>query len=242
MSDPVLAAVIAAVATLVATIMQMRASIAREAAARSSSSSARKKSRAPMLFTFVVLIAAASGGFAFSQWINADQRVANVELQNGMKERITELDRTATQLMQARAVARAEIEAQSLRHLGSTGVVSLAVLPPCRPAAALASGAVGTPPPASACTESEATAVNLCASIPATATVAEVELYTRPVESDAPWSAARAQPGQELDHARFASSVTEASDSETTKLVCQAFSHWASDKARTARMVVHFRL
>jgi len=242
MSDPVLAAIIAALATLVATIMQLRASFAREAAARSSAGSSRRKSGAPMLLIFVVLIAAASGGFALSHWITADQRVANVELQNGMKERITELDRTATQLTQARAAERAEIETHTLRQIGSKGVVSLAALAPCRPAASLAAGAVGTPQPAAGCTESEATTVTLCASIPANATVAELELYTRPAESDTPWSAARVQPGQELDHARFAPSVTEASDSETTKLVCQAFSHWASDKARTARVVVHYRL
>jgi hypothetical protein len=240
MSDPVLAAIIAALATLVATIMQLRASFAREAASRSSSGSSRRKSRAPMLLIFVVLIAAASGGFALSHWITADQRVANVELQNGMKERITELDRTAAQLAQARAAERAEIETETLRRIGSTGVVSLAAVAPCRPAAALAAG--GTPQPTTGCTEAEATTVTLCASIPANATVAEVELYTRPVESDTPWSAARVQPGQELDHARFAPSATESSDSETMKLVCQAFSHWASDKARAARMVVHYRL
>lgn len=242
MSDPVLAAIIAALATLIATVAQLRATFAREAAARASSGSSRRKSRTPMALIFVVLIAAASGGFALSHWITADQRVANVELQNGMRERITELDRTAAQLAQARVGARAEIEAETLRQIGAMGVVTLAAVPPCRPAAVLAAGTIGAPQPVGSCTESEATTITLCAPIPATATVSEVELYTRPVESDTPWSAARVQPGQELDHARFAPSVTESGDSETSKLVCQAFSHWASDKARAARMVVHYRL
>ena len=119
MSDPVLAAIIAALATLIATVAQLRATFAREAAARASSGSSRRKSRTPMALIFVVLIAAASGGFALSHWITADQRVANVELQNGMRERITELDRTAAQLAQARVGARAEIEAETLRQIGS---------------------------------------------------------------------------------------------------------------------------
>jgi hypothetical protein len=240
MSDPVLAAVIAAAATLVATIMQLRASLAREAAARSASGSSRRKSKAPMALLFVVLIAAASGGFALSHWLTADERNAKVELKKEMDAHMAELDRTTRELAEVRSGVRAEAEAERIRQMGEAGVVSLAAIGPCHPAtsAAPAPGSTGA---AASCSESEATTVALCAPIPIHATVSEVELYTRPVDSETPWSAARVQPGQEADHARFATSTSEIPDGDTTKLVCQTFSQWGSDRARAARMVVHFK-
>src|SRR6266850_622704 len=226
MPDSVLAATIAAAATLVATIMQLRASLAREAAARSGSGSSRRKSRAPMALLFLILIAAASGGFALSHWLTADERIAKVELKKEMDAHMAELDRTAKQFAEARSGVRAELEAETLRQIGAAGVVSLAALAPCRPAAPLVAATGSSPAPA-ACTESEATTVTLCVSIPVRSSVSDVELYSRPVDSDAPWSTVRVQPGQEIDHARFATAPSEIPDSDTTKLVCQGFSHWA---------------
>ncbi len=241
MSDPVLAAIIAALATLVATIMQLRASFAREAAARASSGGSRRKSRAPVALLFVVLIAAASGGFALSHWLTADERIAKVELKKEMDEHMAELDRTTRELAEVRSGVRAETEAEQLRVAGINGVVSLAAVGPCHPATAGATTAgPGAAPPA--CTENEATTVTLCASVPVHATVSEIELYSRPIDANTPWAATRVQPGQEADHTRFATSTAEIADGDSAKLVCQNFSQWASDQARAARMVVHYKL
>jgi hypothetical protein len=240
MSDPVLAAFIAATATLIATIMQLRASFAREAAARSASGSSRRKSRAPIALLFVILIAAASGGFALSHWLTADERIAKVELKKEMDEHMAQLDRTTRELADVRSGVRSQIEADQLRELGAAGVVSLAALGPCHaPARAVAADASSTPP--ASCAESEATTITLCASIPIHATVSEIELYTRAIGADVPWSAARVQPGQEADHSRFATSTSETADGESTKLVCQNFSQWSSEQSSVARMVVHFK-
>lgn len=240
MSDPVLAAIIAAAATLVATVLQLRASFAREAAARSGSGGSRRKSGAPMALLFVVLIAAASGGFALSHWLTADERIAKVELKKEMDEHMAELDRTTRELADVRSGVRTEIEARQLRELGAAGVVSLAAVGPCH-AATAALTAASTPAPPATCTESDATTVTLCASIPVHATVSEIELYTRAADSDAPWSASRVQPGQEQEQSRFATSTSEIADSESSKLVCQNFSHWSSEHGRAARMVVHYK-
>lgn len=240
MPDSVLAAFIAASATLVATIMQLRASLAREAAARSSSGGGRRKSRAPIALMFVVLIAAASGGFALSHWLTADERIAKVELKKEMDQHMAELDRTTRELAEVRSGVRSQIEADQLRELGAAGVVSLAAIGPCHaPAQAVPVAAPSTVP--ASCAESDATTITLCASIPIHATVSEIELYTRAIDADVPWSGARVQPGQEVEHSRFATSTSETADGESTKLVCQNFSHWASDRARVARMVVHFK-
>jgi hypothetical protein len=241
MSDPVLAAIIAALATLVATVMQLRASFAREVAARAASGSSRRKSRVPTTMLVLVLLASASGGFALSHWLTADERIAKTELQKELQARISELDRTASELAQTRSGVRADHEAERLREIGIAGVVSFAAVGPCRPASTQAASA-GAADASASCTEAEATTVTLCTPIPATATVSEVELYTRAADATTPWSAARAQPGQEVDRARFAPTTTETPDGDSTKLVCEAFSHWASDHARVARMVVHYRI
>jgi len=240
MPDSVLAATIAAAATLVATIMQLRASLAREVAARSGSGSGRRKSRAPLALMFVILVAAASGGFALSHWLTADERIAKVELKKEMDQHMAELDRTTRELAEVRSGVRSQIEADQLRELGAAGVVSLAAVGPCHaPAQPLpASTSSAT---AATCSESEATTITLCASVPIHATVSDIELYTRAIDADVPWSAVRVQPGQEVDRSRFATSTSETADGESTKLVCQNFSQWSSDQARVARMVVHFK-
>ena len=240
MPDSVLAATIAAAATLVATIMQLRASLAREAAARGGSGSGRRKSRAPIALVFVILIAAASGGFALSHWLTADERIAKVELKKEMDEHMAELDRTTRELAEVRAAVRSQIEADQLRELGAAGVVSLAAVGPCHvPAQPIPVAASSTAP--ASCAESDATTITLCATVPIHATVSDIELYTRAIDADVPWSSARVQASQENDHSRFATSTSETADGESTKLVCQNFSHWATDRARVARMVVHFK-
>ena len=63
MSDSILAAIIAATATLSASLLQLRFSIARELAARAQGPVGRKKSRAPFIVLFVMVGAAAVAGF-----------------------------------------------------------------------------------------------------------------------------------------------------------------------------------
>ena len=62
MSDSILAAIIAATATLSASLLQLRFSIARELAARAQSPGNRKKSRAPFIVLFVMIGASAVAG------------------------------------------------------------------------------------------------------------------------------------------------------------------------------------
>jgi len=96
--------------------------------------------------------------------------------------------------------------------------------------------------PARPCTEAEASPMTLCASIPASANVTEVALFSRAADSSAPWSASRYLPGQESGEARFAPSYSESTPEPGTRLVCQGFAHWASDHARIVRMVVRYSL
>ncbi len=82
--------------------------------------------------------------------------------------------------------------------------------------------------------------MTLCATIPEDATITEVELYTRPAQSDTPWSTSRVLAGQESGQARFAEKYVEGSEAPGTKQVCQGFAQWSTEHARVARMVVRY--
>jgi len=249
MSDGVLAALIAAGATILAAFLQLKASFA-QVASRARTTSTRGKSRLPQLVIATMLVGAAVGGFALSQWIAEHRRAAQEIVTAELRERIAQMGRTQSRL----TGAYDEIEASVLRNIGLQGVVVMASVPPCRPAhagaAALAAGmaaasdlsAAQTSGAPGRCTEADASPVTLCATIPAAATVNDVELYVRAAESDAPWSASRVTPGQEAEQARFAAEPTEIADNATAKQVCERFVQWSTAHGRVARVVVRYTL
>jgi hypothetical protein len=259
MSDGVMAAIIAACATVFASFLQIRASFTKEVAGRAFPSSKGRKSRAPLMFMILMLGGAAVGGFALSQWLMENERAMQNALQQEMQARIASLTKSESQLADSRNGARAEIEAGILKRLGLEGVVVVATVAPCKvpllvntPTLASrtdtpAPGATTTQPAtpgaaASSCTETDASPITLCASVPMGATVTEVELFVRPTESDIPWTNARVTAGVEAEQARFSEKPTEVPDSAQTKQVCELFSNWSSDRARVARMLVRYSL
>ncbi len=251
MSDSILAAIIAATATLSASLLQLRFSIARELAARAQSGGNRRKSRAPFVVLFVMVGASGVAGFALSQWLTENERVTQGTLEHELQARVDDLSRTASQLELTRAGARAEIEMGVLRKLGTDGVVVMTTVGPCRPALVVSAPGTTSPPGVSAetatpatpaCTETEASSVTLCATIPTNATVSEVELFTRLAEAETPWSSSRLTPGQEAGQARFAEKYVESPEGPGMKQICQGFAHWSTEHARIARMVVRYTI
>jgi hypothetical protein len=136
------------------------------------------------------------------------------------------------------------------------GVVVMATVGPCKPplmlnTPALAASAGETSAqmpsqpataaaPSSTCNEAEAIPITLCATIPAAATLADVELATRVAGTDTAWMAARVVPGQEFEQTRFADKPVEVADGATTKQVCEGFVQWSTEHARVARMLVRY--
>ena len=230
MSDGVLAAIIAASATVFAALLQLKASFTH--AARARATNARSKSRLPQLVIAAMLVGAGVCGFALAQWIADHQRAAQALVTAELRARIEQMSRAEGQL----TGAYGEIETSVLRNIGLQGVVVMASLPPCKPASvatpsladstADASDAPAAPPastPLGGCTEAEASPVTLCATIPAAATVNDVELYVRPANSEVPWTANRVTPGQEAAEARFGAEPIEIADDATAKQVCERF-------------------
>jgi hypothetical protein len=249
MTDSVLAAIITATATVCVSLLQLRFSLGKNGGTRVQAAGDRRKGRGPFAILFVIITASAVGGFALSQWLTENERVSQSTLQHELQDRVDQITRTANQLEQTRAGVRAEIEAGVLRKLGSDGVVVMATVGPCRPSLVVSPPGTATPPgvtgetaqpAAPACTESEASAVTLCATIPENATITEVELYTRLVQSETPWSTSRVMAGQESGQARFAEKYVEGAEAPGTKQICQGFAHWSTEHARVARMVVRY--
>jgi hypothetical protein len=249
MSDPVLAAIITATATICMSLLQLRFSLGKDGGARVQAAGGRRKGRGPFAVLFVIIIASAVGGFALSQWLTENERISRNVLQHELQDRVDQITRTANQLEQTRAGARAEIEAGVLRKIGTDGVVVIATVGPCRPSLVVSPPGAATPPgvtgesaqpAAPVCTESEASTVTLCATVPANATITEVELYTRPAQSETPWSTSRVMAGQENGQARFAEKYVEEPEAPGSKQICQGFTHWSAEHARVARMVVRY--
>jgi hypothetical protein len=232
-------------------LLQLRFSLGKDLGGRVQVSSGRRKGRGPFAVLFVIIIAAAVGGFALSQWLTESERVAQNVLQHELQDRVDQITRTANQLEQTRAGARAEIEQAVLRKIGSDGIVVMTTVGPCRPSLVVGPPGAGSPPGVSAettqqptpvCTESEASGVTLCATIPAGATITEVELYTRLADADTPWSTSRVLAGQESNQSRFSEKYVEGPESPGTRQVCQGFAYWSTEHARVARMVVQYSI
>jgi len=258
MSDGVLAAIIAACATVFTSFLQLRATFGKDVASRAFPTSGRRKSRMPLLFVFLMLGGAAVGGFALSQWLMEHERSMQNELLQELQARVTTLTRSESQLAETRNGARADIEAGVMRRLGLEGVVVLATVAPCKPPLVLNTPALSSPhpggesavqvpspapttnPPASTCTEADASPITLCATVPMNATVTELELFVRAAETDTPWSTSRVVPGAETDQARFSEKPFEIPDGAQTKQVCEGFASWSTERARVARMLVRY--
>lgn len=150
MYDGVLAAIIAAGATVFGSFIQLRTSLAKEFSAKGRSTSTRKASHVLLTLLLVLLLAAAVGGFALAQWVYANERAAQQALVRDLRGRIGDLTQYKNDIEQSRLQLRSVIQTDVLRQIGSDGVVVLATAAPCRPPAAgsrVATAIAGAPAP-----------------------------------------------------------------------------------------------
>jgi len=237
LSEPLMASMIGALATVAAALVQLRISWRREIRERERGQPITKKTRrGPVIFIFVLAAAAAVGGFALSQYFVSLREGDRDSLRADLQSKLSEINATAMRLEQARTNEREQIETGTRRadaqRLGEEGATASVVVGPCLqvvPGARLE------------CTERSAVRVTVCATVPASATVKEVQLYVRTEDSKQPWQEARVQAGQDAGQARFAEKLTERPDGDA-KQVCQRFANWSGEKSRIARIVVKYAL
>jgi len=235
LSEPITAAMIGALATVAGALVQLRISWRREMKERERGQPITKKTRrGPVIVVFALLVAAAVGGFALSQYFVSLREGDRDSLRADLQSKLSEINATATRLEQARTNERRQIETEIQRadasRLGEEGAAASVVVGPCKPEGAK-----------QACTEQSAPRIALCARVPAAASVKEVQLYIAFENSKQPWQESRVQPGQEAGEARFAEKFSERPDGDA-KQVCQRFANWSGEKSRIARILVKYAL
>jgi hypothetical protein len=238
-SEPLIAAMIGATATVITALVQLRLSWRKELRERERAQPITKKSRrGPVMAVVVLMIAAAVGGFALSQYFVSLREGDRDALRSDLQSKLSEINATALRLEQARTSERKLIETEVQRadasRQGEEGTAASVVVGPCKP-----EGAPGARQP---CTEQSALRITVCARVPAAATVREVQLYVRSEDSKQPWPESRVQPGQDAGEARFADKFSERPEDDAAKQVCQGFANWSHDKSRLARIVVKYAL
>lgn len=242
LTDPIIAAaLIGAAGTVLTALVQLRMSWRRELKDRERGQPITKKTRrGPVFAVFVLMIAAAAGGFFLSQYVLSLREEDRDTLRAELHTQLAEISASATRLEEARLYEREEVEAGALRaeaaRRGEEGVAASALVGPCKPEGAPSAGQ------RTSCGEQGAVRVAVCVRVPASATVSEVQLYTRFEDSQQPWAESRVQAGQDAGQAKFVEKFFERPDGDAAKLVCHAFANWSGEKARLARILVRYSL
>ena len=237
-SDPVVsAALIGASGTVLTALVQLRISWRREMKERERGQPITKKTRrGPVMAVFALMIAAAVGGFALSQYFQSLREDDRDSLRAELQAKLSEINATAVRLEQTRTTERAQIESEAHRadsaRLGDEGAAASMVVGPCKPE--------GIPGARQECTEQSALRVALCVRVPASASVKEVQLYTRFEDSRQGWTDSKVQAGQDAGEARFSEKSFERPDDAGAKQVCQGFVSWNREKSRLARILVKY--
>src|SRR5258708_15764109 len=182
-SESIMAALIAAGATVLTALVQLRMHWRRELKERERGQPITKKARrGPVLFVFARLLAAAVGGFALSQFFLSLRNGDRDTLRSDLQSRLSEISASAARLEHARLGEREQVEAAVRRaealRLGEEGAAASVVVGPCKREA--------VPGDRRECTEQSAVRVPTCARVPAPAAGKEVQLYAPFDDSNQP--------------------------------------------------------
>jgi hypothetical protein len=225
LDDKVTAAAVAAAGTVIGTLIQLHVTWRREVSERKRGVPATKKSRrGPVVAVGLLLLGAAVGGFAFSQYLVRQSDLESAALRVQLRTQLAQISATTERLERAALSEHGSSARPAEDRSGAEGVA--------RPVVAT--------DPTPGCDEQQAQPVTLCASVPALAVMTAMVLYARPEDSSQPWSESRVDPGQQVGHARFADKAFERAESDQTKQVCTGFSSWDSEQGYSARFVVKY--
>ena len=230
-SETVLAAMIGATATVSAAIFQLVLHWRKQSGDRRTAAKGGFRS---LMWMLTLMLASAVGGFAYSEYLGQDRRDETHQLREQLQQQLATLASSTAKLEQVRlnaqSVADAQLRQAEERRRGADGVEGLVQLPACK--------GRGSAP----CSETEAQRLAVCAVVPASAQVTDVQLYTRPEDSQQSWSESRVEASQDGGKARFVDAPFERAHMEGSKEVCVTFAHWATDKGRTARILVKYSI
>jgi hypothetical protein len=235
LSDSVLAATIGAAATIGTALFQLVHHWRAQAAAAGDRKTKRGGFRSLMLL-LLLMAGSAVAGYALSEYRAQTLHDETHALRQELQQQVKILEASTARLEVVNRNVDDQTRAAEFRRQGVDGVEALVQVPTCKGAQ------MAFTAERSACAEGEAMHVAVCAIVPAKAQVSEVQLFSRPDNSQQAWSESRVAMGQEAGGARFVDPPVEHVHSDSTKQVCSAYTHWASDKAHTARIVVKYVL
>jgi hypothetical protein len=233
-SETVLAAMIGATATVGTAIFQLVMNWRKQSGDRRVSKGGLRS----LLWMVTLMLASGVGGFAYSEYLSQARREDAHQLRQELQQQLATLASSTAKLEQVRLNAQSVVDAQTHqaeeRRRGMDGVEGLVQLPACKGRGAVSGGE------RSACAEADAQRLAVCAVVPAGAQVTEVQLFTRPEDSQQGWGESRVEASQDAGKAKFLDAPFERAHIDGSKEVCFNFMHWGADKGRTARIVVRY--
>ena len=225
-SETVLAALIGASATMVTAMFHLVSSFKSQSTDRRVKGSGVKS----LLWMLALMLASAVGGFAYAEFRSQETRDETHALRMEMRQQLQTIIAATTRIEQSRGGGPGDNDGRR----GTDGVATVVNLPACKGAQ------VGFATDHPNCAEQDAVQVSVCTPMPANAKVTSTEFFSRPDDSQQAWNDARVTPGQDIGGGRFSVTPVERPDSDGTKQVCYAFSHWNSQKGRTLRVLVKY--
>jgi hypothetical protein len=224
-SETVLAAVIGASATMVTAMFHLISSFKSQGTDRRTKGGGIKS----LLWMLALMLASAVGGFAYAEFRSQETRDETHALRMELRQQLQTIIATTTRIEQGHGGG-----GDNEVRRGIEGVATVVNLPACKGAQ------VGFATDRPNCAEQDAVQVSVCTPMPANAKVTSAEFFSRPEDSQQAWNDTRVTPGQDIGGGRFAATPVERPDSDGTKQVCYAFSHWNSQKGRTLRVLVKY--
>jgi hypothetical protein len=231
LSETILAAIIGALATMLTAIIQLMRN-------RAPVETRPKKNRVRSTFSIVVLVIGAMvGGYFYSELksVSAREEIAALRADLKLAAQATTEAAAIPTAPASEAAAATAAGAVSTNHVGAGSAESVAHLPPCQvPKQAADAGPT-------ACDESLATRIALCALVPSGSLTSSVHVEARVPLSDTPWMPADAG-ATVLGNLRISPQATEYPASPEKRSVCLDISNWSVEDKLAVRIVVDYTI
>ena len=228
LSETILAAIIGALATMATAIVQLLRN-------RAPAETRPKKNRVKSTFAIIALVFGAMvGGYFWSELRSVGAREEIAALRADLKLAAkAEIDAAAGETSATATDPGAPHAALATRGGESGSAESVAHLPPCR----VTQQAEDAGP--IACTQSLATTVALCATVPSSTHTTGVHVQARVPKSDTPWLE-RDSGAATLGNLHIAAAQVEYPASADRRAVCLDVSNWSVEETLAVRVVVDY--
>lgn len=226
----VVAAVIGAVVTLAAALINLRIAWRREVLDRLHGTRGGKPRRGLLPAIGFIAIAAAGGGYALALYLMQSREAENVQLRDELRQRAEQIQNSAERIEGSRVLERYTVLADARlaeeRRRGAEGVAAAARIAPCR--------ARGEEP----CREEDAARTAVCATLPARAVPLEVAVSAVMMGGEGAVAYTPSTLGADLGTAKIGTKPVERSHADG-KLLC--LDAWSWDAQHALELRIHVR-